>query len=340
MSIKFECTATAIGSFPHTDPVEASKLILRHFKSIPFWPQLPKRHLRENMYAQFGEGFPGFVIEEQKIRIDKERAAEQLEQFYQAYLDNNFNYFSISNDFASGLHHMLNLREIRTPFIKGHITGPFSWGLTLTDRGLRSIIYDDELGEAVTKHLKMKAAWQEAQLRLINKNTIIFIDEPYMASFGSAFIPITSERFITMINEVLRGINGIKGIHCCGNTDWSVLLNTELDVLSFDTYNYSTSLSLYPEKIKGFLQHGGNIAWGIIPNEEDLLLKESLNSLKDRLEEAISSLTKKGINFRSLIEQSLFTPCCGLAGLTPDGAENAIVLLTELSDKFRKRYIM
>lgn len=340
MKTKFECMPTAIGSLPYLNSEEAGSLMLRHFKSIPFWPQLPDRDFRENMYAQFGEGFPGFTIEDDRLFVDKDSASDQLEKFYQAYLDNNLSYFKISKDYAAGLHYFLSLKEIRTPFVKGHVTGPFSWGLTIADKERRPVIYDDLLGEAVVKHLKMKARWQETALRTLNKNTIIFIDEPYMASFGSAYIPLTRERVTDSISEVLDGIKGIKGIHCCGNTDWSVLLNTKLDILSFDTYNYATSISLFPEEVKQFLNRGGNIAWGIVPNVQETLIKENVNSLKDRFEDAISLLTRKGVNFRALIEQSLFTPSCGLAGLTPDGTEHAIVLLNELSNKFRSKYIM
>ena len=38
---------------------------------------------------------------------------------------------------------------------------------------------------SVAKFLRLKASWQEKELRKIAKNTIIFVDEPYMATFGS-----------------------------------------------------------------------------------------------------------------------------------------------------------
>ena len=89
---------------------------------------------------------------------------------------------------------------------------------------------------------KLKAAWQEKELKKISKKTIIFLDEPYMAAYGSSVAAgafSRPEKIAEMIDEVFEGISGLKGIHCCGNTDWSVLLKTKLDILNFDAYNYA-----------------------------------------------------------------------------------------------------
>jgi hypothetical protein len=116
-----------------------------------------------------------------------------------------------------------------------------------------------------------------------------------------------------------------------------VLLATSLDILSYDTYNYAQSLALYPAEVKKFLDRKGVIAWGIVPNNEEVLVKESAASLQDRFEEAMAPFTRKGIPFKQLIETGLLTPSCSLAGLSIEGAEQALKLLTELSDRIRKR---
>ncbi|GAI16409.1 unnamed protein product, partial [marine sediment metagenome] len=281
--VEFGCLPTIIGSMPHTDPQAACSDIIHYLKDIPAWPQLPKRSFLENMYVQFSQGFPGVVVRENRIYVDRSQDLDKpLEALYAAYLENNADKYPVSPDYAAGLHRFLALKNLSPLAVKGQITGPVTWGLTVTDDSHKAIIYDDVLGDAVAKLLRLKASWQEKELSQISKNTIIFVDEPYMAAFGSVGVLLSKERIISLLEEVFDGISRLKGVHCCGNTDWSVLLGTSADILSTDTYNYAQSLSLYPAEVKKFLDRGGTIAWGIIPNDEESLAKESVASLNDR----------------------------------------------------------
>ena len=340
--VEFGCLPTIIGSMPHTDSQVACEQIIHYLKDIPAWPQLPRRSFLENMYVQYSQGFPGVVVDEseKKIYIDRSQELDKpLELLYAAYLANDIDKYPISEEYAAGLHQFLALDNLSPLAVKGHVTGPVTWGLTVTDDTGKAILYDDILGDAVPKLLRLKASWQERELRQISKNTIIFVDEPYMSAFGSVSVMLSREKVVSLLEEVLAGIGGLKGVHCCGNTDWSVLLDTSVDIISFDAYNYAQSLSLYPVEVKKFLDREGTIAWGVVPNEEDSLARESAASLKDRLEEAMAPFTRQGIRFKQLIEQGLLTPSCGLASLaTEEAAARALELLTELSIKIRKRY--
>ena len=339
--LEFGCLPTIIGSMPHTDPKAACSQIIHYLKDIPTWPQLPNRSFLENMYVQVSEGFPGVVVKGDRIYVDRSLdLTKPLEEFYTAHLENDVDKYPISPDHAAGLHTFLNLENLSPRAVKGQVTGPVTWGLTVTDEERRAIIYDDILGDVVAKLLRLKASWQEKRLSRISKNTIIFVDEPYMAAFGSVGFLLSKEKITSLLEEVFSGVSGLKGVHCCGNTDWSILLATSVDILSFDTYNYARSLSLYPAETKKFLDRGGAIAWGIIPNDEASLAKESVSSLQDRLEEAMAPFTRQGIPFKQLITQGLLTPSCGLASLaTEEIAAKVLELLAELSIKVRKRYM-
>ena len=336
--LEFNCLPTAIGSMPQTDPEETYSLMLKYLPDIPAWPQLPNRSPKESMYIQFSEGFPGVVINGDKIHIEPGgNFVDELEQIYTDCEDGYASRYSISAEYAAGLHTFLAKAQ-ETRMVKGQIIGPITWGLTITGQDGQAILYDETLAEVMAKFLGLKASWQENALRRLSPNTIIFVDEPYLLSLGSVFVPVPEERVPALLEEVLQGIKGVKGLHCCGNTTWSVLLNTSIDILSFDAYNYADSLSTYTDEVKSFLARGGTIAWGIIPNDEEALAKESVSSLYDRLGEAMAPFTRDGVSFKQIVSQGLLTPSCGLATLSLEAVDRALELLAKLSENIRKRY--
>jgi methionine synthase II (cobalamin-independent) len=211
--------------------------------------------------------------------------------------------------------------------------------MTVTDETGKPILYDETFADVVPKFLRLKASWMEQTLKKLNKNVITFLDEPYMSAFGSVGMQLSREQVINLLNETYAGISGIKGVHCCGNTDWSLLLQTKIDIVNFDAYNYADSLAIYAAEVKKFLDRGGVIAWGIIPTSTEAILKESVPSLKDRLEEAMAPFTSQGIPVKKLVEQSLLTPACGLPTVSEDAAERALQLVAELSTTVKKKYL-
>ena len=336
---EFGCLPTAIGTMPHKDTQESLRIVLRYLSAIPAWPQLPARSFRENMYAQFSEGFPGAVVDESgHVTLDRTQDIDTaLERLHLAYMNREAEAYDTSRDYAAGLHALLEA-QISPVAVKGQITGPISWGLSVTDEG-RYAIYDDGLAEAMARHLALKATWQEKALARISPATIVFVDEPYLTSLGTAFVSLPTDKVTGLLTETLSGIGGLKGIHCCGSTDWSLILGLPIDILSFDAYNYAESLSAYDEPLRSFVARGGVIAWGIVPNDEDYLAKESPATLKDRLEETIAGFVTPDLSFRQLVTQSILTPSCGLATLPVEGADQALGYLADLSAAVRSRYV-
>lgn len=339
MQLNFNCAPTLIGSLPCTDPVAASGMINKYLVDLPAWPQLPRRVNLENMYIQYSEGFPGIRVEKGKIRFERLPDFDhKLEQLYADSSEDNRDSYLVSKEYAAGLYSFASSQKSKIPVVKGQLIGPISWGLCVTDDAGKGIIYDDTLADATGKFLKLKASWQETFLGSIARQTVIFIDEPYLASLGSAFIALPNERISQLISEVLAGISGIKGLHCCGATDWSLLLNLPIDIISFDAYNYLDSILCYQADLCSFVRKGKVISWGIIPNDEDLLKKESSATIYDRFAEALAPLTREGIPIRDLVRQSIITPTCGLASLSQDAVEHVFILLKDVSDRIRRKY--
>lgn len=336
---EFNCLPTVIGSMPHTDADAALALIRHYCPQIPAWPQLPRRSPLEQMDVQYSEGFPGAVVSDGTVRVDTGLDhGEALAALYQAYLDEDAGHYTISPERAAGLHAFLGADLSAARAVKGQLTGPVSFGLSITDQERKVILYDDLFGDAAPRFLRLQAAWQERALGKLNQNTITFLDEPSMSSFGSVGLMLSREQVVAMLEEVFGGIRGLKGCHCCGNTDWSVILQTSADILSFDTFTYGYTLSLYPDAVRDFFRRSGAVAWGIVPNTAEELAGETVASLKDRLDAAMAPFTRHGVNYADLLHHSLLTPCCGLANLPDEAAaEQALILLGGLAEGLHRR---
>jgi hypothetical protein len=336
-TFRAELQSLSAGSLPHADPSVACQLVVDTL-DIPTWPQLPKRSFLENMYVQFSERFPGVVVANERIYVDREQDLDPgLEQLYLAYLTDDLEYGSIDSNHAAGLHRFLEWDLGGQPVIKGQVTGPVSWGLVVVERNRRPVLYDEVLAEAVAKHLRLKASWMEHQLLKRAPQTIVFVDEPYMSSFGSALVSLNRDQVLTLLEEVFAGIEGLKGVHCCGNTDWSLLLSTTVDILNLDAYEYAGALALYPEEVSAFLERGGMIGWGIVP-ASDQALQETVGSLLERFHEAMGLLTAKGLHQDDLLAASLIMPSCGCGSLSVGTADQVLKLTGSVSKALRRRY--
>jgi len=338
--------ATGIGSFPHKDEKEVFPLVFQNFPKIPFWPQLPNRSFLEGMVVQYSEGFPSFRLNEREQRawVDTSQGFdEEIDRFYQSIENRELEYFRISKDFAKGLRMIEDLpeeyrKEIK--YIKGQITGPITFGLSLTDQERKPIFYDPTLKEILIKHLSSKAQWMGKRFNdfLPDINTILFFDEPSLSSYGSAFSSLNREEVVLSLNECIKGIKGLRGVHCCGNTDWSMLLSADIDILSFDAYGYLENLSLYPKELKNFLEQGGILAWGIVPTSE-AILNEDAQSLVKRVKEGVKTLAKNGID-PNLLQRAILTPSCGTASLSIPLAERVCQLTAEVSKRLQEKGVL
>jgi methionine synthase II (cobalamin-independent) len=336
---EFNCLPTVVGSMPHTTADAALALILKYCPELPAWPQVPRRTHLEQMDLQYSEGFPGAEIINGSVRVDTNKDhTEALAALYQAYIDGDTETYTLTRERAAGFHALLEADLRGAQAVKGQITGPITFGLSVTDQDRKAIIYDDIFGDAVPRFLRLQAAWQEQQIKRLNPNSIMFLDEPSMTTFGSIGLMLSREQVTAMLDEVFAGISGIKGCHCCGNTDWSLILGTTADVISFDAFEYGDTLALYPDAVRAFFKRGGAVAWGIVPVFAETLAGETVASLKDRLDAAMAPFPRAGITYPELLKHALVTPCCGLATLPDaDAAEQALALLRELSLTLRRK---
>jgi hypothetical protein len=352
------CLATTIGSLPHTDVVHGTALMLENTPEVPAWVQFPKRNRYENMMIQFTEGMPALVQDGDRTYFSTsiDNFPEQLTSFYERYLavieDKNsdaLEYFRLSRQYAAGFSELVarlpeQIKLGRAIMLKGQVTGPFTLGTNLLDQNGRCSYYDDQLRDIIVKTIVLKALWQVVRLSEFDLPVMIFLDEPSLLGFGKqTFITISREDIIKDINEVVAAVHshgGLVGIHCEENTDWSLLMETDLDILDFDAYDHMQAITLYPAELHAFLERGGWLGWGIVPTlDREAAATETIPSLLARFEEGVQLLARKGFDQELLLRRALITPSCGAGGvLTEPLAERVLGLLRELSITLRGRY--
>lgn len=331
MAMNFNLLPTGVGSVPHTDENEACKFILKYFHDIPFWPQLPKRTFKENMYIQFAYNLPNVKVEKGEVYIDTaESNVEEIERFI------NADEITYDEEYFKGFYEFLRSKDKICPrIIKGQVTGPVSLGLHVSDEKGKPIIYNDLYRELMIKNIRMNVRWQEHLLGKICNKIIISVDEPYLSMIGSPYVSLEKESIVEYIAEIFKDFRGLRCIHCCGNTDWSFLLSMDIDLLSFDAYNYGKNFVLYGEEIREFLRHGA-IAWGIVPTSYEDFVREGESGIMRRFESLIEGV--KGIKLNEFLQSSLLTPSCGLGSLAVGQAEEILLSTVSVSEKLRDKY--
>ncbi len=341
MSRRFNFVATGIGSLPFTDPGEACRLIFAQMPDAPHWPQLPKAGPCEGMIEQFLEGAPGVADKGGKPFLRPLEPYEEWERFYLAYEEGDLDAFAISKERARGFYAFLEevARRESPLFIKGQVTGPITLGLTLKDEAGAAAFFHPDLRDMLVKLATMKAKWQEAAFQRLapNAEQIIIFDEPILSSYGSAFMNVSRADVISCLREVIAPLQGLKGVHICGNTDWPMIMEIGLDIIHFDAYKDLSSLLLYAEPLRHYLAEGGAISWGIVPTDEQALKAAEATELAARLLQGFAQLIQEGLAQDILAAGALIAPSCGAGSLSGQAAIKVYQLTKEISDLLRGR---
>jgi len=350
MDTKF--LTTAIGSMPYTDADKAVALSLSALDA-PIWPQLTRLGLLEQMEIQYSEGMPRAVIDDGKGRMYFDTSgdySEELATFYEQYLvamdpdegDGDCSAMAISEKYSKGIYALEKaLAGKKLPWLKMQTTGPCTVALTIVDENKRAIYYNEEFRDVIIKALAMKCRWQLQKFAPYAQNMICFIDEPILSAFGSStYVTVKREDIVAILAETIEAVHAEKalaGIHCCGNTEWSILIDAGVDIVNFDAFSYGETVAMYPEAVRRHLERGGLLAWGIVPTSP-AIRGQTAETLEAQLEKVIDHLAAQGIDRGMILRQAILTPSCGTGSLEPSDAERVFELLPALSKRMKLKY--
>ena len=347
---------TAIGSFPFAEPDPALDLIFKALPEAPVWPQLPRRGLLEKMEVQYAEGLPRLVVDQTKGRMYFDTSGDHSAEFTAFYelclavsegdeAGVDLSPMAIGPDHSRGIYALearLKACGNKLPHVKVHTTGPCTFALVTVDENKRAIYYNEEFRDVVVKAMALKSRWQIRKFAPYAEKIICFIDEPVLSAFGSStYLGVQRGDVVAMIAEVseaIRAESALAGVHCCGNTDWGILIEAGVDIINFDAYAYGETVALYPEAVRQHVRRGGALAFGMVPTSA-AIHGESVDSLAERYERLVDHLAARtGLDRQALLQATVLTPSCGTGSLDAPEATRVFDLLPQLSERLRSEH--
>ncbi|MDR1082045.1 MAG: hypothetical protein LBQ79_14065 [Deltaproteobacteria bacterium] len=334
----------AIGSFPFTDAAGALDL-MEGKVDIPASPQLVRVSPWEDMMLGAADGIY-FVHADGESRVMSVPLAgreENLARFYEAYYSGDYSFLARSPRASGGWSAFAERAGASPAFgrthLKTQVVGPLTFGQSVKVEGSFSLVDDPGLLEAACAALGAKAAWEAAAIRSLGRDAVVFLDEPGLSGYGSAFSTLSADTVLGALNAAAAAARSrgpaLVGLHVCGNTDWGLMTRADIDILNCDSHGYLESVSLYPGEIDAFLKRGGRMAWGLVPAQgfEPGIRPDFL---ADRLKGGLDGLVRRGADRELLRARSLLTTSCGLGSLTVDLASEAVGLFPLVQEEMRK----
>src|SRR5512136_1136383 len=333
--------ATGIGALPHTDPAQACQDVLTIFPEFPYIPSLPERGQRESIVFNDSEQMPGRLIRDDRLLYDSTTDhTAAMEQIYRDYVEGNYAAYGLNKEYASGFIEMMSHKIPQAQVLKCQVTGPVTFGMQVVDADKRPIYYDAQLADMLSKMIALKARWCEAEMRQKTgvAETLVVLNEPYLASLGSSVVPVDKDTVKAGWEDIAGLVEGGLGIHCCSNTDWEFVLGLNPSVVSVDAYATAKEFLLYADSIANYMEQGGVVAWGIVPAEYNIFATETTDSLYQKYL-AIRSRLCASLPEQIFDAQSLITPSCGIRFADRHGSLAIMKTAAEISHRIRDKRI-
>lgn len=344
---------TAIGSLPHANLDSALEYAFR--LDVPFLPQIPIRNPWEFMIPQALEGLPGLELDDdgavalnvavwetrqahfedrlnaaiRELELPMDRPTPALEGFEPSA--------ATSSTWQAFAWELEERREGGKPSFataKIQIAGPLTTQWVLRTKAGEPI--GAQVQAQISKLLLARVSAMARRLRTASITPLVFLDEPGMYAF-SPELPKhrVALQELKLIVRALKNQGAQVGVHCCGNTHWPSLLESGIDWLSIDVLlSLDSALEQHRPAFETFLDGGGRLSLGVIPTGRASLVHSFTH---EYVEQMVLGILRKhwkaesesaGTGYvKKVLAESLYTPACGLALLTPADAEYALELL-------------
>lgn len=311
---------TSVGSLPHLDRVAAVDFVLARTPELPAAPTVPALEPLEQMVAQGAWGIDGVqVADDATLSIARPGLVDPDAPLGDPELTGRpFATWRLFLDRVAG----------RTDPIKLQLTGPLTLGLTLVQAGLDPRLAFSVAGSAVSQ--RARALLDLADRAAPGVPRVLVFDEPGLVGGLRADLPLSPDDLIDLISGALASVEGraLTGVHCCGPTDWRLVLQAGPELLSLPV---GADVTGSAGALGTFLERGGWVAWGAVATNEPL--GEQPSRSWRQLSGQWCELVQSGCDPVLLRRQALVTPVCGLALHDVVQAEHVFGLTRRLAEK-------
>lgn len=326
--------ATAIGSMPGTDPLEAAAVVVGELPQLPHLPELPGRGLGTDIIGRgvallvdiAVEVVPSAYRVTARPGADHRRAVDALRWDLDAFEE--------------------ALDPVSPTLVKVQLPGP--WTLTsevelprghrvLTDPGaLRDFL--ESLSEGVTRHVA------EVRRRT-GAEVVVQFDEPSLPAVLAGSLPTPSG--LSMVNAVAepdardvlaqlidaaRAATGQPVIvHCCAPRPPVALLRSAgADAVALDASLLDGMPAVFADQLGEAWDDGCVLFLGLVPSTDPT----TRQTLHEVARPALELVDRLGFPRSILADRAVPTPTCGLARATPEWARRALELVRDLGKGF------
>lgn len=311
---------TSIGSLPFTDRSEAIAFVLEHNPELPAAPTVPRAEPLEMMIPQAAWGIVGVVVDDDgTISIPDPDLLDPAAPLGDPDL--------LGRPFTTW-RRFLDVVAGRTDPIKLQLTGPLTLGLTLIQAGAPT-------GTAFAVAAAAVATRARHLLDLADRHApgvprVLIFDEPGLVGGLRAELPLTADELIDLLSGSLASVAGraVAGVHCCGPTDWRLVLQAGPELLSLPV---GADITASAGALSAFLDRGGWVIWGAVATDGPL--GEQTSRSWRQLSAQWCELVQNGCDPTLLRRQALVSPVCGLALHDSVTADHVFDLTRQLAEK-------
>lgn len=311
---------TSIGSLPHRDRDEAIAFVLDRTPELPAAPTVPALEPLERMIPQAAWGIAGVEIaDDGTVTVPDPAAVDPAAPLGDPHLSGRpFTTWRLFLDVVAG----------RDDPIKLQLTGPLTLGLTLVAAGVVPSVAFPVAVHAVAA--RTRALLDLADLKAPGVPRLVVLDEPGLVGGLRPELELAPDHVIDLLSGALAAAEGraMTGVHCCGPTDWRLVLQAGPQLLSLPVGAEVTGSA---GALGSFLDRGGWVAWGAVATDGPL--GEQPSRPWRQLSAQWCELVQNGCDPVLLRRQALVTPACGLALHDVATADHVFDITRRLAEK-------